>query len=227
MASSEVIFLIPAFNEANAIRAVVNRFPPGSVLVVDDGSSDGTSIIAKAAGARILRIQKNQGYDNALMTGLNWCKSEGRNLVVTLDADGQHDSSDAEVAANLLRAGHKLVIGSRQTLARFGERVFAMYGRIRFQVKDPLCGLKGYNLEDIESVDIKKLEGSVGAGLALAILRAGKGFAQPPVKVAPRAEGGSRFGSGARANLKILSAVRIQLGLDARQLFSLENPRVR
>jgi glycosyltransferase involved in cell wall biosynthesis len=87
--------LIPGYNEAERIRAVIEAaraFLP--VVVVDDGSSDDTAAIAEAAGATVLRQVPNQGKGAALKRGFRWAIDNGADAVLMLDADGQHDPAE-------------------------------------------------------------------------------------------------------------------------------------
>jgi polyprenyl-phospho-N-acetylgalactosaminyl synthase len=89
--------VIPAYNEEEKIFQVVKSlknegFP--NVIVVDDGSSDKTSEKAKLAEATVLRHITNQGQGAALQTGMDWALDQGANVVVTFDADGQHQPGD-------------------------------------------------------------------------------------------------------------------------------------
>ncbi|MEO8468343.1 MAG: glycosyltransferase family 2 protein [Chloroflexota bacterium] len=94
-ASSQLIALIPAHNEAPrivpVIRGALAHLP---VLVVDDGSSDSTAVEAAAAGAAVLSQHPNQGKGAALRAGFARAIAEGALAVVTLDADGQHDPAE-------------------------------------------------------------------------------------------------------------------------------------
>ncbi len=112
----KVMAVIPAWNAEGAVGAVVrglNRAVPGIlVLVVDDGSTDGTSAAAREAGALVIRHEVNQGKGAALQTGFDEAGLRGVERVLTLDADGQHDPA---YAPRLLGAldGSDVVIGSR------------------------------------------------------------------------------------------------------------------
>lgn len=91
-----VAALIPAFNCAAVIEAVVRgtrRHVP-DVLVVDDGSSDGTAAAARRAGARVVAHAQNQGKGPALRSGLSVLLGERWTHVLMLDGDGQHDPGD-------------------------------------------------------------------------------------------------------------------------------------
>lgn len=125
--------LVPAYEAAATVGAVVagSRAVLPDVLVVDDGSSDETGIRAAAAGARVLRLERNQGKGAALLAGLRRLAAEGVDRAVTLDADGQHLPAEIPV---LLRAADEapeaIVVGVRRKegfairrAARFGNWV--------------------------------------------------------------------------------------------------------
>ncbi len=110
---AQVSIIIPAFNEAEGIRAVIvsilETLPKAEVLVVDDGSTDGTAEIARAAGARVLRHRSNKGYGASLRTAVRKSKRE---WVLCCDADGQHTVDDV---ARVIEAGggYDMVVGAR------------------------------------------------------------------------------------------------------------------
>lgn len=114
--SESIIALIPAHDEAERIGAVVIgalRHLP--VLVVDDGSRDDTADVATAAGAEVLRGWPNQGKGAALRAGFRRALEEGRDAVVTLDGDGQHDPSEiATFLAARRSTGAHLIVGQRE-----------------------------------------------------------------------------------------------------------------
>lgn len=107
--------VIPAFDEAATIGrvvAVARRHAP--VVVVDDGSCDMTGPIAVGAGAEIVRHARRLGKGRALMTGIASARARGASVVVTLDADGQHDPEDIpRVLEAARRSPRAIVIGSR------------------------------------------------------------------------------------------------------------------
>lgn len=110
----QVYIVIPAFNEADAIRevvaAVVRQF--ANVIVVDDGSGDATAAEARRGGAVVLRHSVNRGQGAALQTGFEFALARGAERIVSFDADGQHRVDDI---APLLEAleGADVAIGSR------------------------------------------------------------------------------------------------------------------
>ena len=105
--------IIPAFNEGDAIHKVIGKVkelrPEAEVLVVDDGSLDNTTEVARAAGARVIRHPYNKGNGAAVKTGLRNAQGE---VVLLLDADGQHPPEDIErVLAEI--GEYDLVVGAR------------------------------------------------------------------------------------------------------------------
>ena len=86
--------ILPALNAAQYLDAVVGeikqRHPDLRVLVVDDGSSDGTAQVARTAGAGVISHPQNRGKGAALQTGFDWALAERLTWVYTMDADGQH-----------------------------------------------------------------------------------------------------------------------------------------
>jgi hypothetical protein len=98
----KVAVLVPAYNEADSLGYVLDRIPEEvcgretAVLVVDDGSRDGTGEIARGHGATVVRHVINRGGGAALRTGYRLMVDSGAEIVVTLDADGQHLPSQME-----------------------------------------------------------------------------------------------------------------------------------
>lgn len=199
--------MIPALNESRSIEDVVvaaSRF--GRVIVVDDGSTDGTGRIAENAGAIVVRHSSNQGYDRALASGLRKAIDAGYRYAITVDADGQHRSDAIQQIFARLSDGAELVVGSRDRHQRVSEVLFAWVSRVLWRIADPLCGLKGYNLDRLRSVTPLWTYDSVGTELTLVGVRSGWRVDQIPVRTNVR-HGPSRFGGGIRANWIIFKAL--------------------
>ncbi|MEK7580991.1 MAG: glycosyltransferase family 2 protein [Patescibacteria group bacterium] len=113
--------VIPAFNEAAVIYKVVKFLPKKlkgikdiRVVVVDDGSTDDTRLQAKKAGAIVLRHPVNRGVGAATKTGIEWARKQSIDLLITFDADGQHNPIDIpRLIKPIIKNEADLVIGSR------------------------------------------------------------------------------------------------------------------
>jgi len=111
-----VIVVIPAYQEELVIGSLVLKAMRivGKVIVVDDGSPDQTALVARYAGAEVIRLEENKGKAHALLAGLNRARDLGCQAAVTLDGDGQHKTRDISVVAQPVLEGRAdLVIGSR------------------------------------------------------------------------------------------------------------------
>jgi glycosyltransferase involved in cell wall biosynthesis len=148
--------VIPAFREEKRIGAVVREcleYCP-DVVVVDDGSDDRTGQAAEAAGAHVVAQVQNQGKGEAIRRGIQYAAEHGFDLVITLDADGQHAPSDipAFLAAHA-RTGARAIVGNRMgdTAAmpwiRRATNLFMsrlLSNAMRCHVPDTQCGYRLY-----------------------------------------------------------------------------------
>jgi polyprenyl-phospho-N-acetylgalactosaminyl synthase len=113
---ADVWVVVPAFNEGRTIARVVRDLQANCplVVVVDDGSADGTGRAALREGAVVVRHFVNLGQGAALQTGIDYALSRGAAVVATFDADGQHDVDDLLVMLRRLQGGDvDVVLGSR------------------------------------------------------------------------------------------------------------------
>ena len=113
---SSIFVVVPAFNEERQIAFVVTELlkKRSRVIVVDDGSTDETARRAEEAGAFVLRHQINRGQGAALQTGIRFALLQFGDVIVTFDADGQHDVEDIEALIGpILRGECEVTLGSR------------------------------------------------------------------------------------------------------------------
>jgi len=113
MGTPRVSVVIPAYNEAGALPALIEELSGApddyEILVIDDGSTDGTSEILKSSGIRVIRHPYNIGYGAALKTGIRHARAD---LVAIMDADGQHSLADVDRLVSGLE-DFEMVVGAR------------------------------------------------------------------------------------------------------------------
>ena len=118
MTPGRIVAIVPAYNEAGAIGGVVAAIraanPRFDVVVVDDGSRDETSAIARAHGAAVVTLPYNIGIGGAVQTGFKYALERGYGMAVRLDGDGQHDPGELpKLLGPIERDEADIVTGSR------------------------------------------------------------------------------------------------------------------
>ena len=166
--AAAVCGIIPAYNARETIAGVVRgaRAHLGTVIVVDDGSTDGTAQAAREAGAEVVVISENRGKGHALRMLFAEARRRGFSAVVALDGDGQHDADDMPA---FLRAHQEypaaIITGSRMGAAdripgrrlnsMLVARFFISLAANQF-IEDTQCGFRLYPLEVVESMELLK-----------------------------------------------------------------------
>lgn len=119
----QLSIVLPAKNEAaaigQAVQAIIGLLPDAEVIVVNDGSADATSTIAREAGARVIDHPYGKGNGAAIKTG---ARAATGDVIVFMDADGQHDPADIPRFLELLEQGHDMVVGARDFSSQAGKR---------------------------------------------------------------------------------------------------------
>jgi glycosyltransferase involved in cell wall biosynthesis len=115
---SDTVVFIPAWNEEQNLPAVLDdleaELPDVDVLVVDDGSTDGTAAVAREHGAEVLSLGSNRGLPVGIATGYRWALEHGYAFCGRVDADGQHRPEELSRLLELVRAGScDVAVGSR------------------------------------------------------------------------------------------------------------------
>ncbi len=143
-----ISIVLPAKNEALAIGATVagirQYYPDAEMIVVNDGSSDSTAAVAEAAGARVVLHPYSKGNGAAIKSGARAASGE---IIVFMDADGQHDPADIPRLLALIEQGHDMVVGARQkgSQASMGRGLAnGLYNRLA-------SWMTGHRVEDLTS----------------------------------------------------------------------------
>ena len=193
---------MPCLNEAETLEVCVTKAQDflarsgvdGEVLIADNGSTDGSQAIARAAGARVVEVPQ-RGYGSALITGIRDAKGT---FVIMGDADDSYDFSDLGAFVEALRGGADLVMGDRfaggiapgamPPLHRYlGNPVLSFVGRLFFHstIRDFHCGLRGFRRSSIMELDLQSSGMEFASEMVVKSTLAGLSIAEVPTTLRP------------------------------------------
>lgn len=207
-----VLVIIPAHDEQDSLPATLaevrEKAPSVDVLVVDDGSLDGTARAARAAGAPVLRHPVNLGVGGALQTGFRWACEHGYDIGVQLDADGQHDPAYLPALLAPIAEGRcDVSIGSRFVSStgyrapwnrRLGMLLFSGVVRLALGrgISDTTSGFRAYARRVMEVCQHDFPKDFPDAPLLIALARRGFRLDEVPVVMRERRAGTSFYTLG-------------------------------
>ena len=218
-----VCVVIAALDEAATVGDVVGSIPTliagvgTECLVVDDGSTDATSAVARAAGAMVCRLATNQGQGVALRSGYRLAAARGARVIVTMDADGQFVPAELPRLVEPVLAGRADMVQGSRRLGRseatdrlravgvviFGKLVSRLTGAA---ITDPANGFRAFRPEVPERVPLRQPQYQT-AELLIGALALGFIVVEVPVTVRPRAFGESKKGTNWRYGLRFARVV--------------------
>lgn len=196
---NDVLIVIPARDEARTISRLIEALREAGwedVLVVDDHSSDDTSMVARSAGARVLRPVLHMGAWGAMQSGIRYAQARGYQAVITMDADGQHEVNEIPHLLSM-RDEADLVIGAYAARATRARRIaWRWFTHLTgLDLEDLTSGFRYYNeaaMRILASEEATLLDYQ-DVGTLLMIRKAGLRIAEVPVAMKLRTSGKSRI----------------------------------
>jgi len=193
----EISIIVPVYNEAENLKKLLGQIravglPDSEIIVVDDGSSDGSAELAMAAGANVVRHPYNIGNGAAVKTGMRAAKGK---FLILMDGDGQHKPEDIpKLLADVDR--YHMVVGARakgsklrahRNLANMVYNLLASYVT-RFKIEDLTSGFRAMRRRDaLRFIDLLPNTFSYPTTLTLACLRSGLTVKYVPIQTLYRA----------------------------------------
>ncbi len=211
------LVVIPTYQEAENIAVVLRRVraavPAATVLVVDDGSPDGTADLAEATGVEVgqvivLRRPRKDGLGSAYRAGFERGLEMGHDVLVEMDADLSHDPGDLPRLLRAVAEGATLAIGSRyvpgggtphwafhrRLLSRWGNRYAGLV--LGLGVRDATAGFRAYRAEILEAIDYKTTRADGYAfqvEMAYRVRKVGGSITEVPISFSDRVRGTSKM----------------------------------
>ena len=217
--SESIVVVLPTYNERDNLEGMIRRLrssvPDASLLVVDDGSPDGTGVLADELAAsdpaiRVLHRTSKQGLGAAYLAGFDWALERGFEVIVESDVDGSHQP---EELPSLLAAleGHDLVVGSRwvrggrivnwpwtRHLLSIGGSLYARTA-LRLHERDVTGGYRVFRADALRAIGLGRVD-SLGYCFQIEMLwraeRAGLRVAEVPITFIERVNGVSKMTGG-------------------------------
>jgi glycosyltransferase involved in cell wall biosynthesis len=220
----EIGLMIPAFNEEKSIQSVLTEarknFPKAHIVVIDDGSSDNTSKVSRISNSKTLKLVNNLGVCNAIKIGFEYFDQLRLDVIVVMDADGQHNPREIEkLITTLNNQNCDIVIGIRDSkiysfslIEKAGISLIKLILRARYNLhlQDPTSGMRAFRrsscIDAIRKISDDFLDDT--AGLASLSKLMGLSIKEVKVEMNPRYSG--------KSSHNYLSKLMRTLGLSTR-----------
>ena len=172
MTNSGIVVALPAFDEEKYIASIVVKATryADTVFVLDDGSLNGTTREAIEAGAEVVQHLENKGYGATIQDILSSMRGSDFDVLVIIDADGQHDPDDIPKLVKAIEDGYDLAIGCRAGrdvpfYRRIGGTTLSVFTWLLsgFWVRDSQCGFRAYSRKAVELIHPKENGMAVGS----------------------------------------------------------------
>ena len=188
----KIIAVIPAYNEEKTVGDIVKRTKKyvDEVIVVNDCSKDNTEKVAKSAGALVLNHTVNKGLGASLRDGFETALKNGADIIITLDADGQHIPEDIPKFIDKINEGYDFVLGARDLskyplIKKIGN--FFLNVATNFisgtNLKDTESGFRAFRRNALEKLQLKSDRYQIAVEIVFEVGRNNLKTANVPIKV--------------------------------------------
>ncbi len=228
-ANKRVLIAVPAYNEGDTIGGVVERLQnllsDFDLLVINDGSNDTTGQILQSLGVVTATHLSNLGYGRAIQTAVKYALSCDYNVLITLDADGQHHPEQIQsIYDESIRSGWDVLIGSRYVSAqnyshnplgrRAGMQVFSLLVRLitKQRIYDTTSGLKVIKRNVFEPLSHSHFVDFHSEAIVY-LIRLGYRIGEYPITVSERTQGQSMYSTLSHLKYPLKTSLMLLLGI--------------
>jgi len=186
--------VIPTYNEAKTIASLIRKIRQQEleVVVIDDGSQDSTSEIAKDNGAIVLRNENNEGKGASLVKGFHYAQDRDCDAVITMDGDGQHLASDIPYFIRLATYSDSgIFIGNRMSRPKSMQWLRLLTNKfmswliakvVKQKIPDTQCGFRLIKRDVIKNIDLKTRKYETESEILIEASRLGFKIEPVPIK---------------------------------------------
>jgi glycosyltransferase involved in cell wall biosynthesis len=229
--NKRLLVVIPCYNEETTIGSVVLKAKRyvNEVVVIDDGSTDKTAMIAEYAGAKVIRHDINKGYGAALKTGFKYARENDFDAMTILDGDGQHDADQIQTVMRPVSEGKAdISIGSRfldsngnmvPMYRRFGIAVLTKFTNAgsdkAIKVSDGQSGFRAYSRKAIKNIDIKDSQMGASAEIIMQGRKKHLAYEEVPITCSYQGDCSTEkpVGHGLKVMMSILQYMEVEHSL--------------
>ena len=218
--SLKVVVGLPAYNEGKYIGSIIlqARQYANEIIVVDDGSTDHTAEVAQFAGATVIQHPENRGYGAAIRRILDEAKRRSPDILVTLDADSQHNPREIPSLIKAIGEGFDLAVGSRRigssNIPRYrhaGQKLLSHLTRVlsRSKLSDTESGFRAYSQKAISALQPKERGMAISAEIISEATAKGLRVVEVPVSAIYIKDGSTL--NPVRHGFQVLSRIMVMI----------------
>ena len=210
MGKSEIIILIPSFNELQSLKNILPILKLNyDFIVINDCSTDKTKEYLKKKKIKHINNKKQLGYEKTIIRGIKFIisKLKKKKYIITFDADNQHKINDIKKFENLIKKKKiDFLIGQRITFNRKLEKIISIIFKFKFKLQDPLSGFKMYNINLLKKHENTLKEGFYLVDLALLLTQKTKNYKNIIININQRTDK-PKIGNSLQVNLKLIKII--------------------
>ncbi len=203
--------LIPSYNEYPSLKKIIKKLNrSNSILIMDDCSNDGTNLLKNQFKKVLIHNNKHRlGYERNLLKGFRILIKKKFSHIITFDADGEHHTSNINKVKKFLKTNRNvdLLVGNRSQLNRFSEKLVSTLFKFRYDIEDPLSGLKVYKISALKK-NVNSIKKNFLVDLLYKFIKEKRNIKNLRIKSIKIKNRKSKVGSFILSNFKIIKCLK-------------------